>query len=163
MFVEQPLASLGSANNQDNHPLSEIFTLLQNKQQQTDGFLEDSPVDNISSSKDPSSFPFCDEAYKFVKRTLGPFPPFSRLLSYLHKRGTRYCWAWGQHSFETNKWTMLLETEAFFPYCNRSTKMAGIIWLGSTSVQHVNKPAAQAAGQTLPRWRSTNRPNPPLQ
>ena len=70
---------------------AEIFTLLQNKQQQTDGFLEDSPVDNISSSKDPSSFPFCDEAYKFVKRTLGPFPPFSRLLSYLHKRGTRYC------------------------------------------------------------------------
>ena len=26
-----------------------------------------------------------------------------------------------------------------------------------------NKPAAQAAGQTLPRWSSTNRPNPPLQ
>ena len=54
------------------------------------------------------------------------------------QRGTRYCWAWGQHSFETNKWTMFLETEASFPYCNWSTKMAGIIWLGSTSVQHVN-------------------------
>ena len=52
--------------------------------------------------------------------------------------GTRYCRAWGQHSFETNKLTMFLETEASFPYCNRSTKMAGIIWLGSTSVQHVN-------------------------
>jgi hypothetical protein len=26
-----------------------------------------------------------------------------------------------------------------------------------------NKPAAQAAGQTLPRWSSTNRQNPPLQ
>ena len=34
---------------------------------------------------------------------------------------------------------MFLETEASFPYCNWSTKMAGIIWLGSTSVQHVNK------------------------
>ena len=33
---------------------------------------------------------------------------------------------------------MFLETEASFPYCNWSTKMAGIIWLGSTSVQHVN-------------------------
>ena len=54
------------------------------------------------------------------------------------QRGTRYCWAWGQHSFKTNKWTMFLETEASFPYCNWSTKMAGIIWLGSTSVQHVN-------------------------
>ena len=57
---------------------------------------------------------------------------------YCVERGTRYCWAWGQHSFETNKWTMFLETEASFPYCNWSTKMAGIIWLGSTSVQHVN-------------------------
>ena len=33
---------------------------------------------------------------------------------------------------------MFLETEASFPYCNWSTKMTGIIWLGSTSVQHVN-------------------------
>ena len=33
---------------------------------------------------------------------------------------------------------MFLETEASFPYCNWSTKMAGFIWLGSTSVQHVN-------------------------
>ena len=33
---------------------------------------------------------------------------------------------------------MFLETEASFPYCYWSTKMAGIIWLGSTSVQHVN-------------------------
>jgi hypothetical protein len=32
---------------------------------------------------------------------------------------------------------MVLETEASFPYCNWSTKMAGIIWLGSTSVQHI--------------------------
>ena len=53
-------------------------------------------------------------------------------------RGTRYCWAWGQHSFETNKWTIFLKTEASFPYWNWSTKMAGFIWLGSTSVQHVN-------------------------
>ena len=53
------------------------------------------------------------------------------------QRGTKYCWACGQCSFETNKWTMFLETEASFPYCNWSTKMVGIIWLGSTSVQHV--------------------------
>ena len=33
---------------------------------------------------------------------------------------------------------MFLETEASFPYCNWSTKVARIIWLGSTSVQHVN-------------------------
>ena len=33
---------------------------------------------------------------------------------------------------------MFLETESSFPYCNWSTKMAWIIWLGSTSVQHVN-------------------------
>ena len=44
----------------------------------------------------------------------------------------------GKHSFETDKWTMFLETEASFPYCNWSIKMAGIIWLGSTSVHHVN-------------------------
>ena len=33
---------------------------------------------------------------------------------------------------------MFVETEASFPYCNWSTKMAVIIWLGSTSVQLVN-------------------------
>ena len=33
---------------------------------------------------------------------------------------------------------MFLETEASFPHCNWSTKMAGFIWLGSTSVQNVN-------------------------
>ena len=33
---------------------------------------------------------------------------------------------------------MFLETEASIPYCNWSTKMAGIIWFGSKSVQDVN-------------------------
>ena len=36
------------------------------------------------------------------------------------------------------KQTNELETEASFPYCNWLTKRAGIIWLGSKSVQHVN-------------------------
>ena len=49
-------------------------------------------------------------------------------------RGTRYCWAWGKDSFETNKWTMFLETEASFPYCNWSIKIARIVGFGSTSV-----------------------------
>ena len=52
----------------------------------------------------------------------------------LYTRGTRYCWAWHKHSFETNKLTMFLETEAAFSYCNWSIKMARIIWFGSTSV-----------------------------
>ena len=30
-------------------------------------------------------------------------------------RGSRYCWAWHKHSFETNKLTMFLKTEAAFP------------------------------------------------
>ena len=60
------------------------------------------------------------------------------LISWLHTRGTRYCWAWGHRRFETNKWAMFLETEASIPYCNWSTKMAGIIWFGSKSVQDVN-------------------------
>ena len=38
-------------------------------------------------------------------------------------RGTRYCWAWRKHSFETHKWTMLLETKTSFPYCNWSIKI----------------------------------------
>ena len=33
---------------------------------------------------------------------------------------------------------MFVETEASFPYCNWSTKMAVIMWRGSTSVQLVN-------------------------
>ena len=33
-----------------------------------------------------------------------------------------------------NKWTMFLETEATFPCCNWSIKMARIIGFGSTSV-----------------------------
>ena len=49
-------------------------------------------------------------------------------------RGTRYCWAWGKDSFETNKWTTFLETEVTFPYCNWSIKMARSIGFGSTSV-----------------------------
>ena len=32
---------------------------------------------------------------------------------------------------------MFLETEAAFPYCNWSIKMARIIWFGSTSVDIV--------------------------
>ena len=50
------------------------------------------------------------------------------------QRGTRYCWAWRKHSLETNKWTIFLETEAAFPYCNWSIKMTRITWFGSTSV-----------------------------
>ena len=50
-------------------------------------------------------------------------------------RGTRYCWALRKHSFETIKWTMFLETEAAFPYCNWSIKMSRIIWFGSTSAE----------------------------
>ena len=49
-------------------------------------------------------------------------------------RGTRYCWASHKHSFKTNKWTKFLETEAAFPYCNWSIKIARIIWFGPTSV-----------------------------
>ena len=40
----------------------------------------------------------------------------------------------GKGSFETNKWTMFLETEATLRYCNWSIKMAWIIGFGSTSV-----------------------------
>ena len=50
------------------------------------------------------------------------------------QRGTGYCWAWVKDSFKTNKWTMFLGTEATFPYCNWSIKMARIIGFGSTSV-----------------------------
>ena len=50
------------------------------------------------------------------------------------KRGTRYRWAWHKHSYETNKYSVFLETEAAFPYCNWSIKMDRIIWVGSTSV-----------------------------
>ena len=50
------------------------------------------------------------------------------------QRGTRYCWAWRKHSFDTNNLTMFLETEALFPCHNESIKMARIIWFGSTSV-----------------------------
>ena len=44
-----------------------------------------------------------------------------------------YCWAWRQHSFETNKLSMFLHTEAAF-LCNWSIKMNMIIRFGSTSV-----------------------------
>ena len=49
------------------------------------------------------------------------------------QRGTRFCWAWYKHNLETNKLTMFLETEAAFPYCNWSIKMARINWFCSTS------------------------------
>ena len=54
--------------------------------------------------------------------------------SLFSQRGTRYCWPWHKHSFETNKLTMFKETEADFIYCNWLIKMARIIWFGSTSV-----------------------------
>ena len=47
------------------------------------------------------------------------------------ERGTRYCWAWHKQSYQTNKWTMFLETEASLPWCNWSIKIARIIWFGS--------------------------------
>ena len=65
-------------------------------------------------------------------RVFGPYFIGQSLGTY--KRGTRYCWAWGKHNFETNKWNMFLETEASFHYCNWSIKMARIIWSVSTSV-----------------------------
>ena len=66
------------------------------------------------------------------------FPPFFLKLfpkcHMSHERGTRYCWAGGKNSFETNKWSMFLKTEATFPYCNCSIKLARSIGFGSTSV-----------------------------
>ena len=50
------------------------------------------------------------------------------------QRETRYCWALGKGSFKTNKWTIFLQTEATFPYCNCLIKMARIVEFGSTSV-----------------------------
>ena len=57
---------------------------------------------------------------------------FACILTFLLKgeQGT----AWGKDSFETNKLTIFLETEATFPYCNWSIKIARIIGFGSTSV-----------------------------
>ena len=40
----------------------------------------------------------------------------------------------GAHSYETNKWPVLLETRAAFACCNWSIKMDRIVWVGSTSV-----------------------------
>ena len=51
-----------------------------------------------------------------------------------NQRGTFYCWAWRKDNFETNKWAMFLETEATFPHCNWSIKMARMIGFGSASV-----------------------------
>ena len=40
----------------------------------------------------------------------------------------------GAHSYETNKWPVLLETRAAFAYCNWSMEMGRIFWVGSASV-----------------------------
>ena len=72
-------------DNQDNQPLAEILCLLHNKQKQMGCFVEENPVDTISSSKYLLSFQICDEADNFLKRTLCPFPSCSRLPYYLPK------------------------------------------------------------------------------
>ena len=46
-------------------------------------------------------------------------------------RDHMYCWSLHQHSFQTNKWILFLDTEAAFPYCNRSIKISLVIWCGS--------------------------------
>ena len=51
----------------------------------------------------------------------------------------RYCWAWRKHSLKTNKWTMFLEAEVAFPYCNWSVKMSRNIWFGSTYRSSISK------------------------
>ena len=80
---------------------------------------------------------FCIRENLF-KAFLGNISWFNILLNFsierVVSRGTRYCCAWRKHSCETNKWTMFLETEAAFPYCNWSINIARIICFGSTSV-----------------------------
>ena len=67
-------------------------------------------------------------------KSQNPQYKFCKFRSPKSQRGTRYCWAWGKDSFETNRWTMFLETEATIPYCNWSIKLARSIGFGSTSV-----------------------------
>ena len=79
--------------------------------------------------------------------TTTPPPPSGRsyfrekswgLISVQSLRDRIYRWGLHLHSFETNKWTVFLEIEAAFPYCDWSIKKSRIIWLALTSV-HIGK------------------------
>ena len=62
-----PTATEPILDKQDNQPLAETLNMIYKKQQKTDGFVEGSPGDTISNSKDPPSFVLCDESNKLFK------------------------------------------------------------------------------------------------